>query len=206
MFHAGKVITTVSTAKVDKVPQILGEGVVDESQCPPSPFRRIPLTNPPSVIDYTKNDPTKVIAAGSVDFILDTTGQAMQFLSLMVPSTSLIISISTQPSGAQLQESSMMRRPDNPQLPWFARIALNLADAVRKARARRWSVEYSYLFLDSNAADLEALTKYVEEGKLVPVVGSRVDMRNIEKVREACMSTYNGKGGLGKTVIEVVQS
>lgn len=31
LFHAGKVITTVSTAKVSKVPELLGEGVVDES-------------------------------------------------------------------------------------------------------------------------------------------------------------------------------
>jgi NADPH:quinone reductase-like Zn-dependent oxidoreductase len=157
------------------------------------------------VIDYTKNDPTEVISPKSVDFILDTTGQAMQFLSLMNPSNSLIISISTQPSGAQLQESSMMRRPENPRLPWYANMALTLADAIRKFRARRWGVEYSYLFLDSNAEDLETITKYVEEGKLVPVIGTRVDMHDIEKVREACMLTYNGKGGLGKTVIDVIQ-
>lgn len=31
VFHAGKVITTVSTAKVAKVPELLGKGVVDES-------------------------------------------------------------------------------------------------------------------------------------------------------------------------------
>jgi NADPH:quinone reductase-like Zn-dependent oxidoreductase len=32
VFKVGKVITTVSTAKVPKVPQLLGEKVVDESQ------------------------------------------------------------------------------------------------------------------------------------------------------------------------------
>lgn len=31
VFGAGKVITTVSTSKVPKVPELLGEGVVDES-------------------------------------------------------------------------------------------------------------------------------------------------------------------------------
>lgn len=31
VFHAGKVITTVSTAKVLRVPELLGEGTVDES-------------------------------------------------------------------------------------------------------------------------------------------------------------------------------
>jgi len=31
VFHAGKVITTVSTAKVPRVAELLGEGVVDQS-------------------------------------------------------------------------------------------------------------------------------------------------------------------------------
>ncbi|RMZ92629.1 hypothetical protein DV736_g132, partial [Chaetothyriales sp. CBS 134916] len=100
VFRAGKVITTVSTAKVPKVPELLGEGVVDQ------------------VIDYTKESPTTAIPRGSVDFLLDTTGESMQFLSLMVPSTSSIVSISTLPSGTQLQKSPLMQRPDMPQLPW----------------------------------------------------------------------------------------
>jgi NADPH:quinone reductase-like Zn-dependent oxidoreductase len=37
VFHAGKVITTVSTSKVSKVPELLGEGTVDESTHHPSP-------------------------------------------------------------------------------------------------------------------------------------------------------------------------
>lgn len=32
VFHAGKVITTVSTSKVEKVNELLGEGTVDESK------------------------------------------------------------------------------------------------------------------------------------------------------------------------------
>jgi NADPH:quinone reductase-like Zn-dependent oxidoreductase len=34
VFHAGKVITTVSTSKVPKVAELLGEGTVDESTKP----------------------------------------------------------------------------------------------------------------------------------------------------------------------------
>lgn len=30
VFHAGKVITTVSTAKIPRVPELLGKGVVDQ--------------------------------------------------------------------------------------------------------------------------------------------------------------------------------
>ncbi|KAI3574474.1 chaperonin 10-like protein [Fusarium oxysporum f. sp. albedinis] len=32
VFHAGKVITTVSTSKIPKVPELLGEGTVDQSK------------------------------------------------------------------------------------------------------------------------------------------------------------------------------
>lgn len=148
----------------------------------------------------------KVIPPGSVDFILDTTGEAMRFLSLMTPSTSFLASISTMPSGNVLQHSSIMKRPGNPQLPWLARIGLNFADAVRRARARRWGVEYEYFFLEPNAEDLEVLSKHVEGGKLVPVVGARVRMQDIENVREACGLVYKGKGGIGKTIIEVAQT
>ncbi|RMZ82878.1 hypothetical protein DV737_g1875, partial [Chaetothyriales sp. CBS 132003] len=102
IFRAGKVITTVSTSKVPKVPELLGEGVVDQ------------------IIDYTKESATASIPRASVDFLLDTTGQSMQFLSLMVPSTSSIVSISTLPSGTQLQESPLMQRPDKPPMPWWA--------------------------------------------------------------------------------------
>ncbi|KAL2133186.1 hypothetical protein VTI74DRAFT_2794 [Chaetomium olivicolor] len=188
VFHAGKVITTVSTSKIPKIPELLGEGVVDQ------------------VIDYTKQNPLDVIPPRSVDFLFDTTGQAMQFLSLMVPLTSSIVSISTTPSATTLQASSVMQRPDNPRIPLFARVFLDVADALRRLRARRWGVTYMYWFLEPNKEDLDTLTGYVEEGKLTPVVGARVDMRDINKVREACELTYKGKGGLGKTVIEITQA
>lgn len=146
-----------------------------------------------------------VIPGRSIDFILDTTGQAMSFLSLMVPSTSLIISISTQPSGTQLQASGVMRRNDNPQVPLFARTFLNLLDLVRKTRARRWGVGYEYMFLNTNGKDLDALSECVANGQLVSVVGTVVNFQDIEEVRRACGAVFSGKGSTGKTVIEVVR-
>lgn len=185
VFKTGKVITTVSTSKVSRVPELLGKGVVDQ------------------IIDYTKASPHAAIPARSVDFCLDTTGQAMSFLSLMVPNTSLIISISTTPSGTQLQEADLMDRPGRPQLSVLARAFLNAADAVRRARAWRWGVEYSYFFLESNVEDLDAVSQYVEEGKVKRVVGTRVQPRNLEEVRGAAGQVYEGKGGIGKAVILV---
>lgn len=144
-----------------------------------------------------------VIPQGTVDFILDTTGESMKFLSLMVPSTSTIVSISTLPSGTQLQESSVMRRQDNPKMPWWVYYALNILDTVSKFRARRWGVDYQYMFLDSTGKDLEELTGYIHKGALRPVVGSTVDLKDIEAVKRLAGLAYAGKGGLGKAVIKV---
>ena len=184
VFKAGKVITTVSTSKIAMVPALLGEGVVDQ------------------VIDYTKEDPATAIPRGSVDFLFDTTGQSMAFLSLMVPQTGMIVSIATAPSGSTLQASGVMQRPDKPRLPLVGVLFLDAADAVRRLRAWRWGVEYAYLFMEPSGENLKQLAGYVDEGKLRPVVGTRVDIRDINAVRDACMQVYTGKGGIGKAVLE----
>jgi hypothetical protein len=67
-------------------------------------------------------------------------------------------------------------------------------------------VKYLYWFLEPNGADLDTLREYVEEGNLKAAVGARVDMRDLKKVREVCELSYKGKGGLGKTIIEVAQA
>ncbi|KAK2730792.1 putative alcohol dehydrogenase [Colletotrichum kahawae] len=115
----------------------------------------------------------------------------------------LIVSVSTQPSGTQLQQSSVMKRPDNPRLPWFGRLFLDIFDTYRRTRARRWGVAYEYLFLDPNAKDLETLASHAEQGKVTPVVGCTVNLKDVDDVKAACGTVYNGKGGIGKTVIRV---
>ncbi|EGX88787.1 alcohol dehydrogenase, putative [Cordyceps militaris CM01] len=187
LFKAAKVITTVSTSKMPRVPELLGETVVDQ------------------IIDYTKEDPIKSIPAGSVDFIFDTTGQATEFLPLLVKGSGLVVSISTAPSGATLQNSSFMGTPEKTRLPIVVRVFLDAADQLRKLRALFYGVEYKYLFMEPNGRDLALLRDAAEKGELRPVVGLRVDFGDIDKVREACWQTYKGKGGLGKTVFEVKQ-
>ncbi|KAJ5864482.1 uncharacterized protein N7529_006398 [Penicillium soppii] len=185
VFHAGKVITTVSTSKIPKVKELLGEGTVDE------------------IIDYTKSDPREKIESGSVDFLFDTVGSSMEFLSLMKPQSGCIMSVATMPSGTQLQESSLMDLPHKPTIPIAFRTALNMMDRVRKLRARRYGVEYSYMFLQSSGQDLDELRTYVEDGRLRTVVGTIVELSDIEAVQNACQVVYSGKGGLGKMVIKV---
>ncbi|KAK4496313.1 hypothetical protein PRZ48_012293 [Zasmidium cellare] len=186
VFKAGKVITTVSTSKVGRAPELLGEGVVDQ------------------IIDYTKDDPLKIIPAGSIDFLLDTMGQALSYLPLMTPGTSTLLSISTTPSGAQLQASSFFARPSNPTIPFLAKSFLDGADYVRKWRARRWGVRYEYMFLESGREELDGLRGFVEGGKLRAVVGRVVGLGDLEGVRGASEGVWKGNGGVGKTVLRVV--
>jgi NADPH:quinone reductase-like Zn-dependent oxidoreductase len=155
------------------------------------------------VIDYTKDDPKNIIQPGSVDFLFDTVGLSIDYLHLMQPKTSCIVSIATMPSGSQLQDSSLMKLPHHPVVPLHFRLALNMLDFIRKLRARRYGVAYSYIFLDPNGNDLDTLTRHVEEGKLKPVVGTTVNLSDIEAVRKACQVVYSGQGGLGKAVIKV---
>ncbi|KAG5996442.1 hypothetical protein E4U43_002854 [Claviceps pusilla] len=177
VFGAGKVITTVSTSKVPKVPALLGEGVVDQ------------------VIDYTTTNLAAAIPPKSVDFMFDTTGQSMECLSRMVPETGLIISIATTPSGTQMQSS-----PELGDVPFVVSAVLDALDSVRRWRARRWKVQYEYLFLKPNSQDLDELRTHVDDGKVKSVVGLTVPLKDIELVKKAAMTSYQGKGGIGKTV------
>ena len=42
---------------------------------------------------------------------------------------------------------------------------------------------------------------WIDEGKLKPVGGKRVELEDIEALREVCTQIASGKGGLGKTVL-----
>jgi NADPH:quinone reductase-like Zn-dependent oxidoreductase len=185
VFHAGKVITTVSTAKIPKIKELFGENTVDE------------------VIDYTKFDPRDIIEHGTVDFLFDTAGLAMELLCLMRPGSSRIVSVSTMPSGNQLQDSPLLELAHRPTVPFAFRMGLNLLDQIRKVRARRYKTEYSYLFLESTGKDLDELKLYIEDGRLRTVIGTIADLRDTEAVRKACDVVYSGRGGLGKLVIRV---
>jgi NADPH:quinone reductase-like Zn-dependent oxidoreductase len=154
------------------------------------------------VIDYKKVNPKTVIEHGTVDFLFDTAGVAMEYLCLMRPKTSWVVSIATTPSGSQLQD--FLERGTS--VPIYGRLGLNILDSIRKMRARRYGVNYTYMFLHENGKDLDAMREYVEDGKLKTVVGTTVDMSDIQDVRAACQVVYSNQGGLGKAVIKVAQS
>jgi NADPH:quinone reductase-like Zn-dependent oxidoreductase len=157
-----------------------------------------------TVIDYKQLDPKSVISSRSVDFIFDTTGSAMSYLSLMRPKGA-IVTVSILSSGDVLQNSSVMRRSPDKQdkaiVPLPIRIGLNVMDQIRVARASRYGVKYSSIFLEPNATDLDLVRQWVEEGKLKTVVGTKTHFKDISAVREACQVVFDGRGGVGKSVI-----
>lgn len=165
------------------------------------------LTSPVSVIDYKKSDPKAVIPPGSVDFIFDTTGSAMEYLTLMRPKGT-IITVSILTSGDVLQNSSVMRRSPDKQdkatVPFPIRIGLNVMDRIRVARASRYGVKYSSIFLEPNATDLDSIRQWVEAGKLKTIVGKKANFKDIKAVRDACKVVFDGRGSVGKCVIVVV--
>jgi len=115
----------------------------------------------------------------------------------MKPGTGTIISISMTPSGNLLQERV-------PQTPFLIRVGLNIVHFLNQWRTSRYGVTYDYVFMTPGAEDLQRLAVWVEEGKIKPVVGRIVSFDDIESVRDACNEVYEGKGSIGKMVIEIV--
>ena len=62
---------------------------------------------------------------------------------------------------------------------------------------------YKALVMVGNAKDLERLSGWVEEGKVKPIVGSVSKLSDIEGVRKGCQQLLDGKGGVGKFVVEI---
>jgi len=180
VFGAGRVITTVSTGKVARVAELLGEGTVDV------------------VVDYVRQDVLQEVERASVDFFFDTKRQAMTYVSLVKPGAGFVGSISTFPSGEQIREMY-------PDTPWALRRVLDFVDWIYRWRIRRWGVGYAFFLLQpKDSADrLARLAKWMEEGKLSPVVGRMVKLNDLQGVIQGCEEVLSGKGGVGKFVIEV---
>jgi NADPH:quinone reductase-like Zn-dependent oxidoreductase len=161
--------------------ELIGEGVVDQA------------------VDYTKGKKSVIETIGkqSVDFFYDPVGQALPFVSLMKPKDSLILSISTLPSGKQMKVAA-------PNMKWYLAYILNLADwFLRTYITTWWGVGYAWFDLVPNGKDLKILAGMVDRGELRPVVGEVVKLSDLEGVRRVCGMVLDGKGGVGKFVVEV---
>lgn len=182
-FKVGKVITTLSTRKIATFHEILGEGVVDQ------------------VIDYTKGNASVIeqIGKGTVDFLFDTAGQSIALVATLKPKTGLILSISFVPSGSEMAKLC-------PGVVWYLKYILDAAEfGVKRYLGNWWGVSYSYYLLEPNGKDLETLKDLVESGGLKPIIGNVVGLEDLDGVRKGCTQILEGKGGVGKFVVEVIK-
>jgi len=146
-------------------------------------------------VNYQKEKTVDVMGKGKVDFMFDTVGETIKSLGV-VKKGGCIVSISTAPHGTSFKKK-------NPRLPTYLEYIFNVVDWVFRTYTGWWGVNYQYLFLQENAKDLERLRGWVEEGKVKPVVGSVVKLSDIEGVRKGCQQILDGKGGVGKFVVEI---
>lgn len=177
VFGAGKVITTLSTGKIPKIKELLGTSAPDH------------------IVDYTKEDISKAVEGHSIDFMFDTVNSAVSSFPLMKKG-SRIVSVSATPSGSAMKEKML-------DMPFYVVFLLDIADWILTMRARWNGINYKYLSLTGNTRDLERLATWVDEGKIKPIVGTTVKLSDIEGVRKGCQQIYDGKGGIGKFVIEI---
>lgn len=186
VFGAGRVITTLSTKKIARVEELLGEGI--------------------EVVDYTKEDVTKVIGKGTVDFLFDTTSASLSLGSL-VKKGGVIVSISMVPGGTATIERLIRHTKgvsdggDEVKLSWWMANIMDFLDWSLRKWASWNGRSYSYLMMEPSRENLEELGGWIEEGKLRPIVGFEAKLEDVEGLRKGCQEVFAGKGGVGKFVI-----
>jgi len=177
VFGAKSVVTSLSPGKVKLIGELMGEGTPDV------------------IVDYTKQKTVDVTGKREVDFMFDTVGETVKGLGA-VRKGGVIVSVSMGPNGTDFKKK-------NPALPSYIAWILNVVDWVLRTYTGWYGVEYKALVLVGNAKDLERLRGWVEEGKVKPIVGSVVKLSDMEGVRKGCQQIMDGKGGVGKFVVEI---
>ncbi|KAM3070858.1 hypothetical protein ACMFMG_009776 [Clarireedia jacksonii] len=185
VFAAERVITTVSTGKMSRVEEVLGEEI--------------------EAVDYTKENVVEKIGKGTVDFMFDTVGASISYGGLL-KRDGVIVSVSMLPGGTATREKmerSMGDRRGEVIINGLVVRLLDFGDWVLRKWAQWNGRRYSYLMMEPSGEGLEKLAGWIEEGKVRPVVGSEVKLEDVEGVRRGCRQVYDAKGGVGKFIIVV---
>ena len=126
---------------------------------------------------------------------MDTIGSAGVYLPLL-KKDALLLSIARIPPGSALKAG------DEGLVACVGLSFLDAQDAAfRKYAKMRYGVTYEYVKTEPKTEDLEAVGQMVQERKLRPVIGRTEKLRDLDAVKDACMSIFNGKGGMGKFVM-----
>lgn len=141
------------------------------------------------VIDYKKDDFEKILS--DYDVVLNTLGTDTLFKSLKVlKSGGRLISISGPPDPAFAQEAG---------LPWFLKIVMRLLSYRIRKKAKCNKVNYSFVFMKANGAQLQQISNLINSGVMRPVVDQ---VFPFESTNEAMAYVETGRAK-GKVVIRL---
>lgn len=177
VFGAGKVVTTLSTAKVPRLVDLLGEGIVDQ------------------IVDYTQADVISEVGRQTVDVLFDTIFLSMTYLPLIKPGAGVEL--------AFMGKSGDTLAKDWPELPWVVKGLVNIVDSTFKWRARRWGVQYDHAFTYFSEETAGLVDTWAGDGRLKPVIGGITDMDDLETIRKYYDIVGSGKGAVGKYVLRI---
>ncbi len=136
-----------------------------------------------AVVDYTKDEPLPT----ELDAVFDTLGTTERASIAATRRGGTVVGIGGMPDGAFARE----------RLPAFVRPAIWLATAGRRRAAARAGVTFVYLFMRPDGAQLAELGRWIDDGKLRPVIHKTYPFA---EAREAFAELERGRAR-GKIVV-----
>lgn len=180
VYGAREVVTTVSTAKVGLVAELM-PGVVDR------------------VVDYQRHDVVGEVGKGRVDFLYNSRPGLADYLPLMKPRQGVIAAILAIPPSRELRASM-----GHEFVPLWVCWILDLAQLWYWWKLWRTGIRLTFLSGDPGVReDVERAGEVIATGK-VRAVTTVVSLEDLETVRKRCEEVRTLKGGVGKLVIKLV--
>jgi len=144
------------------------------------------------VIDYHKQKIEDVVK--DVDLFFDTTGEINTGLAITKPHGKLI-TIAGIPSSVDMSEIMKTFK-----VSWYVPYLLDTLTWSKRRNARKKNIEYFYLWMKSNGEQLAQIGKWIEEGKIQPLVDKV--FQGLDKIQEAVAYLESGHC-TGKVVVNI---
>ncbi|KAK2596828.1 hypothetical protein N8I77_012720 [Diaporthe amygdali] len=180
VYGASEVVTTVSTAKVGLVGQLM-PGVVDK------------------VVDYQTQDVVGEVGRGRVDFLYNSRPALAPYVPLMRPRQGVIAAILAIPPSRELR-ASMGREFVPLWLCWI----LDLAQAWYWWQLRGTGVRLAFVSGNPGVREDVERAGEVIAARQVRAVTTVVALDDLDTVKKKCDEVRTLKGGLGKLVIKLL--
>jgi len=176
---AAHVTTTASAAKVAICQQLGADEVVNYKE------------------ESTEQMVRKPERAKQFDVVFDTTGESIPLMEMLKPN-GYCVSIATTPDGKGMNEKNRDFQISGCKRSVIGFILDMKAAKFTKAAAAH-GVRYGYVFMDPDGAKLSEITKWVEEGKIKPLLDKTFPL---DKTADALAYLKTGRA-TGKVVIKV---